>query len=279
MKNLIFTILFLISPISEMSGQSFSAMSFNIRYDNPNDGENRWEERKIDLAELIKRYNPAFLGIQEGLVNQVKFIDSVLTNHIMTGVGREDGASKGEFSAIYFDSSKFELIGGKTFWLSDKSDTVSIGWDAALERICTYGIFKMKADGKKIYVFNTHFDHIGVKARRNSAKLILKKIDEIVPHNQPILLMGDFNSTSEDEAIKIIQSYLDDGVLVSKKKSLQPAGTFNGFDKDRELNERIDFIFIKNLNVFSYQHINDKRKDSGFISDHIPVFIEAGFTQ
>ncbi len=277
MKNLIFIILFLISPTSEMFGQSFSAMSFNIRYDNPNDGLNRWDIRKIDLTNLVKRYNPAFLGIQEGLINQVRFIDSALTNYIMTGVGREDGFDKGEFAAIYFDSSKFVIEGGNTFWLSEKSDTVSVGWDAALERICTYGIFKMKAGGKKIYVFNTHFDHIGTEARKNSAKLILKKIGEIVPPNQPIILMGDFNSTPGEDAVKIIQTKLDDGVLAAKKKSLDPSGTFNGFDNKSGLNERIDFIFVKNISVYSYQHINDKRKDSGFISDHIPVFIEAGF--
>jgi len=273
MRKYIYTLLFLaqIFPLV-LLGQT-SVMSYNIRHDNSSDNENSWENRKNEVAGLIEYYHPDFLGIQEGLHKQVDFIQKNTSNYKYIGVGR-DGGKKGEYSAIYYNTTKFELIAQNTFWLSDRPNKISIGWDAALPRICTYGKFKNKLTNDSIHIFNTHFDHIGVKARKKATKLILKKIIEYKLNNANVIVMGDLNSTPMSEPIAIFSKELDYGFKNSLKKFYGPLGTFNGFNNCLEIKNRIDYIFTKNITVLSYRHIDDKRVNNLYISDHFPVLIE-----
>jgi len=274
-KLLLKIILFIFFAFPAAStGQNLKIMTFNIRFDNPNDGENVWDNRKSELTGMVNYYQPLFLGIQEGLANQLDYMKANLPNYDMIGAGREDGKRKGEYSAIFFDSTEYEKVNEKTFWLSEEDDKVSKGWDAALERICTYGLFREKKSRKLFNVFNTHFDHVGKEARINSAKLILKKMEECTNDSSVVILMGDFNSFPQSEAIQIISAKLNDAFKASKKALYGPEGTFNAFDKDLCISDRIDYIFVKNLDVISCRHIDDKRKNGGFLSDHLPVLIE-----
>jgi len=140
-----------------------------------------------------------------------------------------------------------------------------------MERICTYGLFEEKATGKKLYVFNTHFDHIGKVAREKSVELITRKIEAINTDNHPVVLMGDLNLTPDTEAIRFIQSKLSDGKAISQKTFYGPTGTFNGFNQHMKLNRRIDYIFLKGFGVKYYVHIDDRMENNKFISDHLPV--------
>ncbi|WP_148870315.1 endonuclease/exonuclease/phosphatase family protein [Tenacibaculum adriaticum] len=243
-------------------------MSFNLRYDNPNDNENSWQERELDVVSFLKYYHPDILGIQEGLHNQVEFILQNSANYNYIGVGRDDGKQKGEYSAIYFDTTKLELISNKTFWLSETPNKISVGWDASMERICTYGVFKHKKTKKVIHVFNTHFDHIGIEARKNSAQLIIDKIIELKIETSKLIVMGDLNSEPESEAIKILEKGL---TTTTTSKFYGPTGTFNGFEIDKTLDKRIDYIFTKNLAIINYRHIDDRRQNNLWISDHLPI--------
>jgi endonuclease/exonuclease/phosphatase family metal-dependent hydrolase len=277
MKKLILfvTCLFLFTEISSMSfSQTIKVMSFNIRYDNPGDGKNSWENRRNEMIKLIDYYHPDFLGLQEALINPLKYISDGLKSYSYIGVGREDGKEKGEFAPILYDTSIYELMKNKTFWLSEQPDKVSIGWDAALERICTYGSFKEKKSGKVINVFNTHFDHMGNKARMMSAKLILTKIEEFVKDNSMVLFMGDLNCEFDSDPIKIIKEKLNYGADFSPKGVYGPIGTFNGFNEGAVVSEKIDFIFEKNVSVINYRHIDDKMTNNNYISDHYPVLLE-----
>ena len=101
-------------------------ISYNIRYDNRWDKENLWSLRKNRLSQLLMDYDPSIFGIQEGLLNQVEWIDSTLRNYNYIGVGRDDGKGKGEFCAIYFDTTRYEVMESSTFWLSDTPNKVSI---------------------------------------------------------------------------------------------------------------------------------------------------------
>jgi len=247
-------------------------MTFNIRYDNPNDGENKWDDRKEEVIELLNYYAPEILGIQEGLHHQVKYMDEQLTQYAYVGVGRDDGLQKGEYTAIYFDTLKVKLLDTETFWLSDTPDKISVGWDASMERICTYAKLQLKTSKQIIHVFNAHYDHMGVKARINSSKLICKKIKSL--DKVKVIVMGDLNSYPKSDAIKILSKKLDDGAQVSKKPLYGSLGTFNAFKKDMIPNNRIDYIFTKNLSINSYRHIDDKRNNGLCVSDHLPVIIE-----
>ena len=182
MKNTLTTILvgfaLFIIPKTSFS-QTTNLISFNIRYDNTSDTINNWNKRKASLASLIQHYDADIVGIQEGLHHQVDYLNNTLNGFSYVGVGRDDGQQKGEYSAIFYNSDKFKVLKTNTFWLSETPEKVSVGWDASMERICTYALFENVTSKKQFYVFNTHFDHRGMQARVNSAELIYKKIKEI----------------------------------------------------------------------------------------------------
>ena len=279
MKHLKIYILLLVGffIIKMVSAQTITAMTFNIRYDNPNDKENRWDFRKESVVKMINHYSPGIIGTQEGLNNQVQFLKDNLKSYNYIGVGRNDGKLQGEYCAIFYDTTQFRMISNLTFWLSENPENVSIGWDAALERICTAGFFQQIESGRNIWVFNAHFDHIGVLARKMSAQLILKKIEYLNTENTPMILMGDFNSLPNSEPIKILKTQLTEASTVSQKPFYGPVGTFNNFNSTNSTTDCIDFIFISGLNVLSYTHIDDRKNDNLCISDHYPVLVEIGF--
>jgi endonuclease/exonuclease/phosphatase family metal-dependent hydrolase len=227
--------------------------------------------RKAWLCEQVKTVNPAIFGIQEGLPQQVNFIDSTLSDYRHIGVGREDGKAEGEFSAIWYNTTIINMIRQATFWLSATPEKVSMGWDAACMRVCTWGLFEEKNGGRKFWVFNTHFDHVGTEARKNSAMLILQQIETLNKPGLPVILMGDFNSDPASEPFKIITARLKDSKMADKSMSMGPGGTFNGFDVEKPAAERIDFIFTGyGANAKSYLVIREQR-DGRFASDHFPV--------
>ena len=263
--------LILLLPICS---QSHSFMSYNIRYDNNWDVENSWLLRKSKIVDLMIQKTPSVIGIQEGLINQVQFIDSCLFNYDYFGVGREDGNVKGEFCAIYYDTTRYSLKKHSTFWLSETPESISIGWDAALERICTYGLFKDKESFNEFWVFNTHYDHLGSLAREKSSELIIKKIKKVNIDSLPLILMGDFNSMPGSSTMKIIESTLNDALKISLKKLQGPVGTFNEFNLNSPIDKRIDYIFTNRFKVLSYQHINERLNNNRYISDHLSVIVE-----
>ena len=270
----ILSVFILLTITSNIYSQPHTIISYNIRYDNNWDIENSWEIRRNNIIQMLIKYSPSILGIQEGLLTQVKYIDSSLINYDYVGVGRDDGKEKGEFCAIYFDTSRYVLLKNSTFWLSETPDTISVGWDAALERICTYGLFKDRITKKEFWVFNTHFDHIGIIAREKSSRLILKRIKKINRQSLPVILMGDFNSIPNSPPVKEIITELSDALQLSTEKLHGPRGTFNGFNEDLPIEKRIDYIFTKKLKVLSYRHINDRLENNRHISDHLPVMIK-----
>tara|TARA_R110000868_G_scaffold66877_4_gene198876 strand:+ start:1484 stop:2326 length:843 start_codon:yes stop_codon:yes gene_type:complete len=276
MKNL-FTALvaglvLLAFPLPTLS-QTTNLISFNIRYDNTGDTINNWNDRKASLAKLIQHYDADIVGIQEGLHHQVDFLNTALTNYSYVGVGRDDGKEKGEYSAIFYNSNKFKVLKTNTFWLSETPEKVSVGWDASMERICSYALFENLKTKKQFWVFNTHFDHRGMQARINSAQLIYKKINEINTSKLPVILMGDLNLTPDTEPIQYLKKNLTDAMEISKKPFYGPTGTFNGFDQDRIMENRIDYFFVKNVDVLSYTHIDDRMANNKHISDHLPILM------
>lgn len=272
--RILYIISILIMMYQKPMAQSLKVMTYNIRLDVPKDGENNWDHRKESVVELLNFYHPDIFGIQEGLPHQVHYLDSALTDYSYFGVGREDGKDKGEFSALYYDTNRVKLIRQSTFWLSPTSDKVSVGWDAALPRICTYGLFEDTTTKKKFWVFNTHFDHIGVLARKNSASLIIKKVEEVNTDNLPVVVMGDLNSEPDSEPIKTFNDAFTDAASISKKAPYGPEGTFNGFDIEQLLTRRIDYIFVKGMEVQSLHQIDDRKKNNYYVSDHLPVMAE-----
>jgi endonuclease/exonuclease/phosphatase family metal-dependent hydrolase len=269
-KPFLCTFLLLVAFSFTLSAQIFNVMTYNIKYDNQSDTINNWEDRKTTMVKLIDHYYPSFVGIQEGLINQVEYLDSSLVDYKYIGVGRDDGQRKGEFSAIFYDTTRFEVIKSSTFWLSDSPEKISVGWDASMERVCTYGLFEEKASKQKFWIFNTHFDHIGIVAREQSAELILKKIQQSNTDHYPVVLMGDLNLLPEEKPIQLIKKKMSDGQEVTENPFYGPGGTFNSF-RNEIIDKRIDYIFVNNFLVHTYTHIDDKLDTNKHISDHLPV--------
>lgn len=255
-----------------LQGQHLDVMTYNIRFQTENDGENSWSKRKDHLTNQIKFYEPQIMGVQEALVSQLKHFEAQMPDYKYIGVGRDDGKEAGEFSAIFYDLRKVDILDQGTFWLSESPEKVSVGWDAAMERVCTYGKFKEKESGKAFWVFNTHFDHVGQKARENSAKLIYDKISEINSENLPVILMGDLNLEPDAPGIQYLSEKLNDTKTVAGL-DFGPEGTFNAYNFGKPVTRRIDYIFTSDdIKVLKYAVLSDNW-DLKYPSDHLPILV------
>lgn len=275
MKSILISLAIFISNL--LLAQNIKVMTFNIRLSLDSDGENSWTNRKTEALEMINYYHPDFFGVQEAVPQQMVDMKEGLKDYDFVGVGRDDGANQGEYSAIFYNREKFSVLKSGTFWLSETPDKPSKGWDAAYNRICTYALLSTKKGGKKIWAFNVHFDHIGNEARKNSANLILKKMKALNPWNYPVVFTGDFNLTEDSEPIKILSNNLNDSFYHSQTKPYGPKGTFTGFDTTKQPENRIDYIFVKGFDVLNYRTVNDRRENFLYPSDHFPVLTEISF--
>lgn len=258
-------------------GQTLKVMTYNIRLSLDSDKENSWENRKAEALELMDYYHPDFFGVQEAVPKQMSDIKNYLTNYDYVGVGRDDGKNKGEYSAIFYDTKKLQVLDSGTFWLSETPEIPSKGWDAAYNRVCTYALFKIKKSGKRFWAFNVHFDHVGNLARENSAILILEKIKTLNSKNFPVILTGDFNLTEDTKPLKTISENLINTYFHCEKKPYGPKGTFTAFDTKTIPTQRIDHIFVKNLVCETYRTINDRRENLLYPSDHFPILVSLRF--
>lgn len=260
------------------------AMTFNIRFDNPNDGPNAWPHRKEFVASTIRFHQADIVGTQEGMHHQLEDLDRLLEEFAWIGVGREAGDEKGEFTAIFYRTDRFNLIEEGTFWHSETPDVPgSKGWDTAITRITTWVRLHDKLSNRSFITFNTHYDHIGEIAREESSKLILQKIHDLAD-GDPVILMGDLNTTEQEEPYKIITDpqrgpvHLEifDGFFHSVHGHHGPTSTWNGFEQifpDR----RIDYIFVNSkFRVVQHGILADSR-DGQFPSDHLPVVADVEF--
>jgi len=258
----------------ESSYAQTKIVSYNIRYDSPNDGENRWDLRKDELVKLLEYYHPDFIGIQEAMPNQFKFIAQHIDNYKYLGHGRDGFDSNSEATPIFYDANKFKLLAKDLFWLSSTPQKVSKGWDAALNRIVVYAKFKATKTNEIIHIINTHFDHVGENARLNSAKLILNFIREKKLGNKKVVLMGDFNSLPSEPPIKILEQEFQNTYKENNIVVYGPKATFNGFNTSDLSIKQIDYIFTRNLEIKSYRCIDDRRTNNLHLSDHFPILVE-----
>ena len=266
--KIILLLLFQSITCALVAQETLSVMTYNIRYDSPYDSLDRWDYRKKILTDQIRFYAPDVLGIQEGLLHQIKYIKNALKDYEYLGVGRDDGGKKGEYCALFY---KKEILTPKqtgTFWLSKTPKFPSKDWDAALPRICTYAHF---STGKnEFWVFNTHFDHLGITARLASSELILNEMARINKQNHPAILMGDFNALEQEPPIQwITQQYLDS--RYSTRHFFGGTSTFNGFNITPQENRRIDFIFHNEQLISTKTAIISQLIEQHYPSDHFPV--------
>jgi len=264
------------------ASEPIRVMSFNIRYGTADDGVNAWPKRKQFLADTIAAFDPDLLGTQETLAFQRDELLGLLHRYEAAGVGRDDGREKGEMAALFYKSARFEKIAAGNFWLSQSPETVgSKGWDAALPRIATWVKLADKADkaALPILFLNTHFDHQGAEARRESAALIRRWLDEHGAGSR-LVVTGDFNAGEGTPPYEALFAAGDGGqstlvdtfrVAVPTSASAGPEGTFTGFDAKSTGGERIDWIGCSRDWRVAAGSIDRSERDARTPSDHAAV--------
>lgn len=253
--------------------------TFNLRYDNQGDAPNHWGARKERVAQYIKDTKIDVFGTQEVLHHQFEDLKAMLPNFEAVGVGRDDGKTKGEYSAVYYRKDKFTALDSGTFWLSENPDSIGkMGWDAACPRVATWAKLQDKETGKIFMAVNTHFDHVGVVARNQSALLIISKIKEIVG-DRPAVLTGDFNVTDKSDAYATITTnefVLKDAHKIAEKT----AGvnySYHGFTRvPAEKRDKIDFIFVTPQIRVLHSEVTPEIPEA-LLSDHNPNWADLEF--
>lgn len=277
MKRIVFIIAFIFGGLAIAVAQQFNVATYNIRYDAASDTGNLWKDRSPHLAQLIKFHGFDIFGTQEGLKHQLEGLSAMLPGYEYIGVGRDDGKEGGEHSAIFFRSERFEAVKKGNFWLAENTEKPHKGWDAVLPRICTWGLFKDKQTGFEFFLFNAHFDHVGVEARKQSAKLIVEKAHALGA-GIPMIIMGDFNVDQRDESYRVLNEggEVTDAYELAELK-YAPSGTFNGFNISKKGDSRIDHIFLsKPFHVVRYGILTDSYQGKA-PSDHFPVMATVGY--
>jgi endonuclease/exonuclease/phosphatase family metal-dependent hydrolase len=260
-----------------------SIATYNIRYDGHSDLANEWSERKVPISNYVLKNHIDVIGFQEVLNNQLLDLQTLLPHYKYVGVGRDDGQTQGEYSPIFYDTTKFEVVRSGTFWLSPTPEIPSKGWDAALNRICTYVLLKKRNNPRElIWVFNTHFDHVGVEARLHSAELILDQIAKNLKEiDAPVLLIGDFNMEETDNGIALIRTRLKDFSCLQipdrkqakKYHEICLPPTFNGFTTTSTDDKRIDYIFGSDRIISLESTVDQATFGLSYPSDHFPVLV------
>lgn len=244
-------------------------MSFNVRYGSANDGVNNWDNRKADLYKMLEAEKPLVVGLQECQMNQRNDIVDNCKDYAAIGVGRDDGAGKGETCSILYQKGSVEIKKWGSFWLSETPDIAGKkGWDANNVRIATWARIKVLKTGKEFFYINTHLDHKGPTARAEGMKLIMRKFLELNTTNLPQVLTADFNTEQNDaifaECLKTMKNARLEAPITDNK------GTYNGWVGGKTT--QIDHIFLSGFNILEYKTVDQKWGNTVFISDHYPVY-------
>lgn len=260
MRKYVSILLVCIWLFPNLDAQKLRVATYNIRNENSGDVKNGngWKQRCPVIAQLIRFHDFDIFGAQEVLYGQLNNLLENLPEYGYIGVGRDDGDKAGEFSPIFYKKSVLKPLQNGHFWLSEIEDKPNKGWDAALPRICTWGKFQIVETGKVIWFFNLHMDHIGVKARLESSKLVIQKIKTMCS-GEPVILTGDFNVDQTSEGYQYIVST---GILRDSYEIAQiryaTNGTFNNFDANLKTDSRIDHIFTnKAFTIHRYAVLTD----------------------
>jgi endonuclease/exonuclease/phosphatase family metal-dependent hydrolase len=252
-------------PAAMPTAEPFVALSWNVRYGTANDGLDAWPLRRDELVAQIRAAEPAILGVQEALADQLDFLAAALPGFAVVGTGREGGRA-GEHAALLVDQSRFEILRHGDFWLSATPERVaSVGWDAALPRICTFAELRDRRDGQLLCVWNTHFDHRGAVARRRSAELLAARI---AATQGPHLVLGDFNAGEASDVLQVLRA----AGLVDSFRACHPAasavGTFHAF-RGGTAGDKIDYVLAgAGLAIESAAHLTAAGPRGRWPSDH-----------
>jgi endonuclease/exonuclease/phosphatase family metal-dependent hydrolase len=248
-------------------------MTFNLRFASPNK-PNSWPERRPVMRATIESVAPDLIGTQEGLHAQLGDIAADLPDFAWTGVGRDDGVTKGEFAAVFYRKSRLETLATNHFWLSGTPEIPgSATWGNKARRMVTWLKFRDRQTGQEFFLFNTHFDHLVQFAREESAKLIRKRVTEL-DTKLPVLVIGDFNAAAETNQVYHIltgENFMQDAWTMTTNRIGDGLRTYNEFKPDILPGPRIDWILTRGAVTVERAEVVTFSRNGQWPSDHFPV--------
>lgn len=257
--------------------ETTKVMSFNLRVCNSEtqDGDNHWRFRRDAVVGMLNSEKPDLVGTQEGILDMIDYLKEHLDEYEEYGVDREDGQGRGECNAVFWRKDRFDCLEKHTFWLSPTPDEPSLGWDGAYKRVVTWVRLYDKVNGEEIYLFNTHFDHVGTVARTEAGRLIVEKMKALLDgKNAPVFLTGDFNSNYDSPYLVPLGDY-----LMNARETAGITNDFNTFNNfgtialDGPKTSIIDHIFFLNTIPLEYRVLTGYYGVM-WISDHYPITCE-----
>lgn len=263
-------VLFVITLGGENSwGTPLRVLSYNILTVDNFFSTGPWRIRKQRIAQLVRQEQSDIVGMQEALFSMMEGLSALLPDHAYVGVGRDDGQRQGEYAGIFYRTSRLELLETKTFWLSENPDFPGrIGWDARCPRIVTWAYFRDRKTGTTFYIFNTHFDHRGKRAQKESARLLAKEALRI-SQGRPSIVMGDFNVSEDSRAYRLFKKYSGFLDAISLGPHEGPRWTFSFYGLFKS---KIDFIFVHpSIKVYRHAILPEDPWAPTLRSDHLPI--------
>ena len=278
LRTIILSVFFGLALPAVVAATDVRVMSFNIRYGTARDGDNIWDNRKEFVVDTIQAFAPDLLGTQETLKFQRDYLAAALPDYECLGVGRDDGKDRGEMMAVYYRRDRFEKIDQGHFWLSETPDVVgSRSWDSSLPRMATWLRLKdvRHPNAADIVFINTHFDHRGAVARKNSATLLRQRAAKL--SDCRVIITGDFNAAVDSPPYQALFAEADKrpSPVVDSRAVLHAAssddGTFSGFQQASTKGARIDWIAVTRDWTVKAAEIDRTSRQGRTPSDHFPV--------
>jgi endonuclease/exonuclease/phosphatase family metal-dependent hydrolase len=261
-----------LAPTLAVAAEPMTVMTFNIRYGTARDGDNHWTLRRTFLFDVVREQSADIIGLQEALDGQIREITEAVPGYAVVGVGRDDGRTAGEYSAILVRKDRFNVAEAGTFWFSDTPAVPgSTSWGNRITRICTWARL-IDRDGTAFWFFNVHLDHESQPSRERSTELLLRRIDARAFPGEPVVVTGDFNVGEDNPAILTM---LGAKAFVDTYRVIHPdekqVGSFSNFKLDSIDGPKIDYVLVQpGTDVLSAEIVRTAR-DGRYPSDHFPV--------
>lgn len=251
--------------------QVIRAMTFNIRFDNPEDGDRGWAYRKEMVASVIERYHPHIVGLQEATWRQIFDLRRLLPRYGFCLQNRVWDETC-QYPTLLYRLDEVECLENGEFWLSTTPRVHrSKDWGSAFPRMLSYGQFQVKGVPQLITAGVSHLDNKSDRARSRQASMIA---DWYKSQKHPCIIMGDFNEQPDGN----VHSILCSSSLVDTWKALgfaedERAMTHHDFQGNPDKG-RLDWILVSShFMVLNGEVVRDSI-DGRFPSDHFPYYVD-----